>query len=205
MHPNPAYRRTGEDRSLAFAGERGFGILTVNGPDAPLAAHIPFDLTADGKMLEAHLVRSNPIWRALETPLPARMIVSGADGYISPDWYAAEDQVPTWNYVAVHLTGTVRRLDADELTAHLARLSARFEDRLLPKKPWTLYKMSDEVMARFLRMIAPVRLEIDNIDSTWKLNQNKPDAMRLNAAKHVAQSIGVELAELSTLMRRPPE
>ena len=43
------------------------------------------------------------------------MAVNGADAYVSPDWYASPDQVPTWLYQSVHLTGTVRQLSDSEL------------------------------------------------------------------------------------------
>jgi len=64
MHPNPAFRQRPADRNLAFAQARGFGILSVNGPDGPLAAHVPFPLSDDASFAELHLARSNPIARA---------------------------------------------------------------------------------------------------------------------------------------------
>jgi len=42
MHPNPAFRQSPADANLGFARDRGFGILSVNGQDGPLAAHVPF-------------------------------------------------------------------------------------------------------------------------------------------------------------------
>ena len=107
MHPNPAYRQQPDARALEFAAERGFGALTVAGPEGVLAAHVPF-LVEDGVMA-GHLVRSNPLARLLKGgPVTALMVVTGPDGYISPDWYGEEDRVPTWNYVAVHLRGQLR-------------------------------------------------------------------------------------------------
>ena len=43
--------------------------------------------------------------RAIANGAAVRLIVEGPEGYISPDWYGVADQVPTWNYVAVHLVG----------------------------------------------------------------------------------------------------
>ena len=63
MHPNPAFRQTPEDRNLAFARERGFGVLALAG-DEPLLSHVPFLLAVDGSHADLHLVRSNPIARA---------------------------------------------------------------------------------------------------------------------------------------------
>ena len=48
MHPNPAFRGTPEAEAMAFALARGFGMLTVSGPDAPLIAHVPFCGAGDG-------------------------------------------------------------------------------------------------------------------------------------------------------------
>ncbi len=78
-------------------------------------ANIPFVLSPDGKVGDLHLLKSNPIARMLVAPLPARLAVSGPDSYVSPDWYRLDGQVPTWNYVAVHLTGILERQSESEL------------------------------------------------------------------------------------------
>ena len=167
-----------------------------------MASHIPYIISDDGKYLEAHLVRSNPIARAISEPTPALLAVSGPDGYISPDWYGVDDQVPTWNYLAVHLRGTIQVLPQDALPAHLDRLSVSLEERLAPKPIWKMDKVSPDALAKLMRMIVPIRLEISTIDSTRKLAQNKPDAARLGAADELTTSaIGNELSALAQLMR----
>ena len=82
MHPNPIFRQADAARNLAFARARAFGILSVNGAEGPLLAHVPFLLNADGTAADLHLVRSNPVARALATPQPAVIAVSGPDGYV---------------------------------------------------------------------------------------------------------------------------
>jgi len=205
MHPNRAFRDVGDARNLAFARQQGFGILTVStsADEPPLVSHIPFRLNEAGTEAEMHLARPNPIVKALETPRPARLVIQGPHDYISPDWYGATDQVPTWNYVAVHLTGTLALLDADTLHPMLDRLSDTFESRLAPKPAWTSGKMTDGVMERMMRAILPCRLTITGIDGTWKLSQNKPEAVRLAAAEGLAQADGD--AALAALMRDPPQ
>lgn len=202
MHPNPAFRQDPDSRNIGFARERGFGTLAINAEDGPLTAHIPFLLDEDGKGAELHLVRSNPIARTCSEPLKAAITVTGPDSYISPDWYGVLDQVPTWNYVAVRLTGTLRPLPQDQLHALLDRLAAHFETHLRPKPPWTSDKMSDGVMERMMRQIQPFQFEVEQIHGTWKLGQNKPDDARINAAAHVAgYGIGNDTQTLSALMR----
>lgn len=206
MHPNPAFRKAADPQNIVFARERSFGMLSINADGGPLISHIPFQLTADGTALEAHLVRSNPILRALKDgPLDAVIAVSGADSYISPDWYGVADQVPTWNYVAVHLRGMVRALPQEDLHGVLKRLSAGMEARLTPKVPWTMEKMSDGVAEKMMRMIAPIAMDVQAIQGTWKLGQNKEDAARLGGADGVAAAeMGAEVAALAALMKDPP-
>ena len=183
MHPNPIFRGRPDDQNLGFALEAGFGTLVANGDPFPLIAHVPFVAIEGG--VEFHLVRSNPMARA--APCAATLSVTGPDGYISPDWYGMDDQVPTWNYLAVHLRGRIE--PAPDLRAHLDRLSAQFETRLLPKTPWTAAKMDPDALARMMRMIQPFRLIVEEIDGTWKFSQNKPEAARLAAADHVAPDL----------------
>ena len=205
MHPNPTYRKADTARNIAFARDRAFGVLAINAANGPLLSHIPFVLQEDGSSVELHLVRSNPILRLLDEPQDAVIAVQGPDSYISPDWYGVTDQVPTWNYVAVHLRGQLQRLPQGDLRAVLDRLSAQFEARLAPKPPWAAAKMTPEVLDKMMRMIVPCRMQVSAIDGTWKLNQNKDDTVRLRAAHGVqAHGIGAGLAQLAALMRDPP-
>jgi transcriptional regulator len=202
MHPNPAFREDDQARALVAARERGFGVLTAAGPDGVLASHVPFVL--DATTVAAHLSRGGALARHLrQGPAEALLIVSGPDAYISPDWYGMEDQVPTWNYVAVHIRGTVRLLPDEALPPHLERLSAEHEGHL-PKKPWTLDKMTPGVAERMMRQIVPLEMTVASVEATFKLNQNKPDAARLSAADAVeASGHGHETASLAAMMRAP--
>lgn len=206
MHPNPVFHDKQDQHNRAFAAARGFGVLTINGmgsgADGPLVSHVPF--LVDGGEVYLHLVRSNPIARALTEPRPACLAVSGPDSYVSPDWYGMPDQVPTWNYIAVHLRGPLELRPQEELRALLDRQSAHFETQLAPKTPWTAAKMSEGVMDRMMRAIVPCRMRIEAVDGTWKLNQNKPDAVRLRAAdKLAAEGIGCDPEALAARMRQP--
>jgi transcriptional regulator len=179
MHPNPIFRSITTAQNLAFAQMRGFGALCVNGDNGPLLAHVPFEIDATGTTLRLHLARSNPIARAA-MPCAAVMPVTGPDGYISPDWYDLPDQVPTWNYIAVHLRGTLSPLPEQSLRPHLDAVSTAFEQRLAPKPVWHSSKMTPEAMQRMMRAILPFEMQIA-VEGTWKLGQNKTAAARAGA------------------------
>ena len=99
--------------SLAFAEARGFGLACAWDGKKPIASSLPFYLTSadDGTPRAAfHVARHNPLVKLADGTSSWLLAVNGADAYVSPDWYVSPDQVPTWLYQAVHLTGPVRTL-----------------------------------------------------------------------------------------------
>jgi len=205
MHPNQTFRKANGELNISFARERSFGTLAINADSGPLLSHIPFLLSEDGTYLEAHLVRSNPILKCLDSEIDAVIAVNGGDTYISPDWYELDNQVPTWNYVAVHIRGKLMRLPQDQLSGILERLSSQFETRLLPKPEWKMDKVEQDTLEKLQSMIVPISMQVSSIDGTWKLAQNKPEDARLAASQQVkSNGIGQEIGEIASLMSKPP-
>ena len=205
MHPNQTFRKANDELNISFARERSFGTLAINAENGPLLSHIPFLLSEDGTYLEAHLVRSNPILKYLDSESDAVFAVIGGDTYISPDWYEIDNQVPTWNYVAVHIRGKLKRLPQDQLPGILERLSDQFETRLLPKPIWKMDKVEKAALEKMQRMIVPISMRVTSVDGTWKLAQNKPEETRLAAAKQVkTNGIGQNTGQIASLMGKPP-
>jgi len=162
-----------------------FGTLIV-GLDGRLeATHLPFLLDrskgANGA-LRAHMARANPAWRAFETGAEALAIFLGPEGYISPDWYDSAQQVPTWNYVAVHAYGVPRVLDDDGAARLVDALSERHEAALLPKPPWTSAKLDPEFFAKLRRAIVAFEIGVTRVEMKAKLSQNKTAADIAGAA-----------------------
>lgn len=201
MHPNPAFRQEPDFLNLNLVRTRSFGTLCISADPVPMISHIPFRLNEAGTEAQLHLVRSNDIARQVRDATPAVIMVSGPDGYISPDWYDDANQVPTWNYVAVHMHGRLVPDDPGTLREHLETVSEHFETRL-PKRRWTLDKMDADVLDRMMRQILPFRFNVDRVEGTWKLGQNKTAPARENAADELRNSsIGHETEALSMLMR----
>ena len=174
--------------SLAFAEARGFGTVCAWSGSRPVASSLPFFLTSadDGTPQAAfHVARHNPLASLADGASSWLMAVNGADAYVSPDWYASPDQVPTWLYKAVHLTGTVRPLSGDELGRHLDALSARFESRLAPKPPWLSSKMTAGRLDAMKKAIVGLVMTVEEVEGSFKLNQHKSDA------DHVAIAAGL--------------
>ena len=99
--------------SLGFAEARGFGTVCAWDGAKPIASSLPFYLAYadDGTPRVAfHVARHNPLAKLADGMSSWLLAVTGADAYVSPDWYVSPDQVPTWLYQAVHLTGVVRKI-----------------------------------------------------------------------------------------------
>ena len=181
MHPNPAFRW--DDAGMrAFVAAEGFGALFLPTPHGPRVAHVPIVFGADER-IEFHLARAN----ALVPHLPgavALMVVQGAHGYVSPTWYRARpDEVPTWNYLAVEIEGTVSPLDRPALRRQIDTLAEAHE----PEPQWRLDKVAPAKTDAMLDAIAGFALRPAAWRGTRKLGQNKPDAMRLAAAQAMGE------------------
>lgn len=199
MHPDPSFRLKGSDADQRSTMEMlvqdiGFGMLFAQTPDGPRVAQSALYLTGDGAV-QFHLANGNALTRHL-AGREALLVVNGPDGYISPDWYAGPDQVPTWNYVSVEMEGPVRAMDRDGLVALLDDLASVNEARLAPKPEWTRDKMDTKKFDRMLGAITGFEMEIRAWRPTFKLSQNKPDADRLRAADEVEKTGRRALAHL---------
>jgi transcriptional regulator len=128
MYTPPLFK---QDRaaSLKFAEERGFGTICAWNGARPMASLLPFYLSyADDGAAQAlfHVARGNPLVQLADGTTSWLLAVNGPDAYVSPDWYVSPDQVPTWLYQSVHLTGSVRVLSDEELEAQIYALSSKF-------------------------------------------------------------------------------
>src|SRR5437879_6283324 len=192
--------------SLAFAQARGFGTFCAWDGNKPVASLVPFylDYADDGTARAMfHVARHNPLVRLADGASSWLLAVSGADAYVSPDWYVSPDQVPTWLYQAVHLMGMVRKLSDDELAVQLDTLSAKFEDWLAPKPPWKSSKMTAGRLDAMKKAIVGLVMTVDDIEGSFKLNQHKSDADHVAIASaltqrhdEAAQAIGEQMVAL---------
>jgi transcriptional regulator len=176
--------------SLAFVAARSFGLVIACEGRRPMASLLPFRLIeTHGKAprLEFHVARGNPLGTLAEKGGTWLVAVQGHDAYVSPDWYASRDQVPTWLYETVQLSGPVRVIPTDHAEGHLDELSGQFESWLAPKPAWTPDRMSEERREMLMRAIVVVEMTVETIAGNFKLNQHKSDADHVAVASALAR------------------
>jgi transcriptional regulator len=190
--------------SLAFAEARAFGTVCASDGGKPVASSLPFYLTsADDGTPHAmfHVARGNALVNLADGKSCWLIAVSGADAYVSPDWYASPDQVPTWLYETVHLTGTVRKMPDGELGPHLDALSAKFESWLAPKPPWLSSKMTAGRLDAMKKAIVGLVMTVEGIEGSFKLNQHKSDVDHAAIAQALALQPDAGAQQLARTMR----
>lgn len=189
---------------LAFAAARGFGLACAHDGEKPTASPVPFHIeyARDGTpLLCFHLARHNPLIGRADGVTPWLFVTSDADAYVSPDWYVSPDQVPTWLYQTVHMTGPVRVMTGQQLPDHLNQASGRFESDLAPKRPWTMGKMSAGRSEAMMKAIVGLVMTVEEIEGSFKLNQHKSDADHVAVTRALALQKAAGAQKLSAEMR----
>ncbi|MGY8640031.1 MAG: FMN-binding negative transcriptional regulator [Verrucomicrobiales bacterium] len=91
-----------------FIEENSFGILVSSRDGSEVDdTHLPLVLSDDGNYLLGHIAKANKHWRNWETNPCVKVIFHGPHSYVSPTYYASEFNVPTWNYTAVSISGSI--------------------------------------------------------------------------------------------------
>jgi len=166
----------------AFLAAHPSGQLVTVGPDgAPDATLLPYildrpDEGEGGWRVLVHLARANDHWRRITDGACGLFVVTGADAYVSPSWYASKREhgraVPTWNYSAVHLRGAVRvHDDTDWLRDLVTRLTDAHEAEREPR--WRVTDAPEKYVNGQLRAIVGVELVVEEVEAKAKLSQNR--------------------------------
>jgi len=174
--------------------------------------HLPFlrfgePTRPDTWRFESHLARANPLAEALGDgrELPAILIFTGPDAYVSPRWYAEarETSVPTWNYQSVHVRGTVRLAGEDVpgwLDRHLHDLIDTHQARI-GGDPFDWDHLPERQIAAMQAAIVGIELLPAGIDGIEKLAQNKTGADREGVIDGLRRRGDFECNAMAELMR----
>jgi transcriptional regulator len=193
MYTPPAFREDDPAEIRRIIREARLATLVTATAEGLVATPLPLilDESAGGHgVLLGHVVRANPQW-TLPPIGEAMVIFSGPDAYITPNWYAAKREhgkvVPTWNYVAVHVYGTVEFFDDEvRLREAVTRLTNLYEQSR--PAPWAVNDAPEDFVRSQLKGIVGVRLPIARIEGKRKMSQNRSDADRAGVAVGLAES-----------------
>ena len=170
MHPNRAFEWTDMEEMLRFVAEESFAHIFTAAAGQLFAVHAPV-VVVDGTV-QFHVSRRNRIADHIAGS-PVLISLLGRHAYQSANWYASENQVPTWHYEAVEIEGVGREMTNEELVGFLDRLSDIHEGRVQPKNPWTRAKMDPAKFDALTKAIIGFEVDPTAIRGTRKFNQHK--------------------------------
>lgn len=175
MYIAPLHLQTQAPLIRSYVRQHGFATLVSTVNDQLFTTHTPLHLIEhEGKeWLYGHIARANEQVGHIVQKARATAIFMQNHAYISSSWYDHVN-VPTWNYLAVHMHGTLEALDEAQTVDSLHRLVAQYEDEA--QKHFHISQMTEQDLKAHLRGLQGFRMTVDKIDASWKLSQNRDDA-----------------------------
>ncbi len=176
-------QKTDSAQVLELVKTYNFATMIVSLDRGLQISHLPFHYVQnDGAFgtLYAHMAIANRQARSLKEGAEVTVIFQGPHSYISPAWYAPKpDNVPTWNYTAVHMRGPAKVIsDGVEAFAQMRELVE------LHDSVFTL-DLTEEDRDDMMQAICVFKIEVANIDAKFKLSQNRSEFDQGNVIKHL--------------------
>jgi transcriptional regulator len=208
------YEEKDRDKVHAFIRENSFAILVTVMEGVPVATHIPLLLEKDEQgrdVLVGHISRGNDQRLSFTGNTNVLAIFPGPHAYVSPRWYT-QINVPTWNYISVHVYGTLTVMEGEELKAALSRLVDNYEHHL--PKPVQIGEIPEKQLAAELRGIVGFRILVTEIQAAYKLSQNRDEGSyhevirQLENGDEAARGVAEEMRDRGPelfLSKKPPE
>ena len=203
MYIPDIYKNENQEAITAFLRENSFGILINQTNGKMWATHIPLELgiNKDGKtILEGHISKENPQWKGFAENDQILAVFSGPHSYISPSWYDHEN-VPTWNYIAVHVYGKIKIIEGDEVIESLKKLVDKYEQN--SQNPVRIEDLSEKTMMQS-RGIVAFEIEIEEIQAQQKMSQNRDDKNYQNIISELEKTNKNQSIAVANEMKKCP-
>jgi len=196
--------------AITFMQANPFAILISSAPasstpaasheEGPFATHLPlFVQTTDERLVvRGHVAKANPHWRFLDQNPQCLTIFHGPHAYVSASNYVTRENVPTWNYGAVHVYGNARTFAApEELQGVLHQLIGTFEPAYAEQ--WA--SLGETYRERMLSHIVGIEIAVTRIEAKFKLSQNRTKEEQANVIASLAKAEDTAVSGVSRLMR----
>ncbi|MGO4900607.1 FMN-binding negative transcriptional regulator [Bacillus sp. GM2] len=186
---------------LDFVQKNSFGTIVTTEQGKPIATHLPlgFNKKGDDYYITGHVAYGNPQWRTFETCQDVLVMFQGPHSYISSSWYAQEE-VPTWNYQAVHIYGQASILERDELIEELTVMMEKYEKHREHPILWD--NLSPQLLENQLKAIVGFKIRVGNIQAAYKLSQNRSDTDYMNIIDQLQNEGDPNAEQLAAVMKK---
>ncbi|QCR34469.1 FMN-binding negative transcriptional regulator [Lysinibacillus sp. SGAir0095] len=189
------------DEVVGFMEENSFATVVTTEKGKPIATHLPLQLQKEEEnyFLTGHFAYGNPQWRTFEISESVLVIYQGPHAYISSSWYGHEN-VPTWNYQAVHVYGQATIIREEELKQDLTKLLEKYEKHR--ENPILWNKLSPQLLESQLKGIVGFKIKVHEIQAAYKLSQNRNEEDYQNIIKELQEENNINSQQLAEVMEK---
>lgn len=182
-----------------FVKSNSFGMIITEKHGKPLATHLPLILQKKGDdyYISGHIAKGNSQWKTLNGNSNVLIIYQGPHAYVSSSWYEKEN-VPTWNYQAIHLYGEATVLSEQETIDDLKTLLAKYEQYRENPVLWDNLAESTQMQAK---AIIGFKVKINKVEAAYKMSQNRNEQDYNNIIKKLEEEHNSSSNAVADVMR----
>ena len=190
------YKEEDKSKLLDFIRGNSFGIL-ISGGEKLHGTHLPFLVEEKGTeiILVSHMAKANPQWNKFNETNELLVIFTGPHGYVSPSNYEKVQNVPTWNYVAVHVYGKAKIVEGEEASLSVLEKTIHNYEKAYFKQ-WE--QLSSDYKVKMIKGIVAFEITVSKLEGKYKLSQNKTK----NEQENVIRSFDKEKNPVAELMKK---
>lgn len=200
MYTPKYFKVTDFEEIREFVQMNSFGTLVTIKKGKPIATHLPLQLVKeeDTYYITGHMAYGNPQWRTFDTCEDVLVMFQGPHAYISSSWYEQEN-VPTWNYQAVHVNGTATILNEEALKHDLTKLLEKYEKHRENPVLWD--KLSPSLLEKEIKGIVGFKIKVQEIQAAYKLSQNRNEMDYQNIIDELSKERDLNAKALAEIMK----
>ncbi len=182
MYSLPYFKEPDEKVVREFIDKHPFAFVTgCDANNRPVATQLPVFLEEDGSrlILRGHMMKNTDHHKAFIHNRELLVVFTGPHAYVSATWYSDPHQASTWNYMSVHVRGTIRFLGDEELVDVLRKDTLYFENNN-PQSTTIYDNLSPEYTLHLMKAIVAFEIEVTAMENVFKLSQNRDKQSFLN-------------------------
>ena len=208
MYDLPHHKEHNEEVVKEFIETYPFAFVTgCDSENRPIATQLPLIIEEiEGrKVLRGHLMKNTDHHKAFLHNKDVLAVFTGKHTYVSGSWYSNPHSASTWNYMSVHIKGNIRFLEEDALEEILRMTSLHFEDQN-EQSPTVFDNLPTEYKQSSMKFITAFEIEITDIETVFKLSQNKDAKSYQNIIKELkthgedGRVIAAEMEKRATIL-----
>ncbi|XGV99787.1 MAG: FMN-binding negative transcriptional regulator [Leptolyngbya sp. BL-A-14] len=203
MYIPPAFREDDLEKLVEFMQTFSFATLVTVVDSMPTASHVPLVTTVhDGVVkLTGHLAKANLQWQAFDQA-ESLAIFNGPHAYISPSLYEKRENVPTWNYIAVHAYGKPRIITLTEAPESMDAMINAMVSFYEPTYKTQWDALSAGYRNGMMDAIVGFEMQVTRLEGKYKLSQNRSHFDQRNVADSLLQHQDMTVVQIGEAMQK---